>query len=472
MATAARHSPAPRTTTPRSGPAGTSDFPARGSGADFPARDSGPAAAPGASRGPGRPSGSTGSAPVHGVRRRPGRGRGRTSGDGHPGATTPGAGSSPVAEPVSVPLPSLRHFGPQWYAAVMGTASVAGAGTALGADGPHPVARPLLAAVWALAALLLVAVWAARAAHWRHHRDQARAHLLDPAVAPFYGCAAMAPLAVGMGALGPGRDIVGEGAAVPVAAALFALGCALALMAAAVVPYLLIVRHRTPPGSASPVWLLPLVAPMVAAAFAPLLAAELPPGDGRRTLLAASLGLAGASALATLVVLPAVVARLIHHGPLPLALTPSLFLVLGPLGQSATAAGYLADALPGRPYADVTAVLYGVPVTGFALLWLAVAGALVLRAVRRGLPFTLGWWAFTFPVGTCVTGAAGLAHRTELGALSAVAVALYGLLVAAWAVAGVRTVRGLFSGSLLAGPPPAPGAPSPATARTRSDSAR
>ncbi|MFE0423734.1 C4-dicarboxylate ABC transporter, partial [Streptomyces sp. NPDC058953] len=231
-------------------------------------------------------------------------------------------------------------------------------------------------------------------------------------------------------------------------------------------PYLLVVRHRPAPGSASPVWLLPLVAPMVAAAFGPLLAASAD-GETRRTLLVVSLGLAGASGLAALAVLPLVLSRLIHHGPLPLALTPSLFLVLGPLGQSTTAAGQLADALPGRPWADLVAVGYGVPVMGFALLWLALAGAMVVRAARRGLPFTLGWWAFTFPVGTCVTGAAGLAQRTGLTLLWAVAAGLYALLLAAWAVAGLRTVRGLVSGALPAAPPSTPGVPSPATARTR-----
>ncbi|MEU5975422.1 C4-dicarboxylate ABC transporter [Streptomyces sp. NPDC047315] len=374
-------------------------------------------------------------------------------------ARTPAARAGSVRS--TARLPALRHVGPQWYAAVMGTAIVASAGAAL----PLPAAaRPALVLVWTASALLLLAVATARAGHWLHHRDQARAHLLDPAVAPFYGCAAMAPLAVAAGALSVGRDVLGP-AAVPVAAALFAVGCALAVTAAVAVPYLLVVRHRPAPGTATPVWLLPLVAPMVAAAVGPLLALHLPEGEGRRTLLAASLGLFGLSLLATAVVVPLVFARLVHHGPLPLALTPSLFLVLGPLGQSTTAAGHLADAAR-VPYGDALAVLYGVPVLGFALLWLALAGAMVVRAVRRGLPFTLSWWAFTFPVGTCVTGAAGLAHRTELSAFAGLAAVLYALLVTAWAVTGVRTVRGLLSGALLRAPLPAPGAPSPATART------
>ncbi len=180
--------------------------------------------------------------------------------------------------------------------------------------------------------------------------------------------------------------------------------------------------------------------------------------------------------MATLVVLPLVFGRLVTAGPLPLALTPSLFLVLGPLGQSTTAAGHLADAAPGAVPSVSTAythgfsalaVLYGIPVMGFALFWLALAAAMVVRARRRGMGFSMGWWAFTFPVGTCATGAQGLARHTGLVALDALAVALYALLLTAWLTATAGTVRGLLSGELLAAPRPAPAAPRPTTARTR-----
>ena len=66
---------------------------------------------------------------------------------------------------------------------------------------------------------------------------------------------------------------------------------------------------------------------------------------------------------------------------------------------------------------------------GFALLWLALAAAMVVRARRRGMGFAMTWWAFTFPVGTCVTGAEGLARHTGLVAFDGLAVALYVLLV-------------------------------------------
>ncbi|MDX2525084.1 TDT family transporter [Streptomyces europaeiscabiei] len=378
------------------------------------------------------------------------------------------------ARPSTAPprrLPVLRHLGPHWYAPVMGTAIVASAGTGLPLD--IPGLRTACAALWALALVTLLVLLGARALHWTHHRDQARAHLLDPAVAPFYGCLSMALSAVGAGALVVGRDWIGVRAAVALDVVLFGAGTAVGLVAAVVVPYLMVVRHRIEPDRVTPVLLLPLVAPMVSAALGPLLVPHLPPGQARQTLLFGCLGLFGLSLLATLLVLPLVFGRLVTAGPLPLALTPSLFLVLGPLGQSTTAVGNLADAAPGAvpaPYTDgftALAVLYGVPVMGFALLWLAIAAAMVVRARRRGMGFSMAWWAFTFPVGTCATGTEGLARHTGLVALDVLAVALYALLLAAWATAAASTLRGLVSGELLAAPRPVPAEPRPTTARTR-----
>jgi C4-dicarboxylate transporter/malic acid transport protein len=364
---------------------------------------------------------------------------------------------SPPAADVGRPrVTAVRYLGPNWYASVMGTAIVATAGAGL--PGDVPGLRTACTAVWALSALMLVTLLGARALHWTHHRDQARAHLLDPAMAPFYGCLAMALLAVGGGTLVVGGDWIGTRAAVAVDAVLFTAGTAVGLAAALAIPYLMVVRHRIRADQATPVWLLPVVAPMVSAAVGPLLVPHLPPGQPRATLLLGCFALFGLSLLATFVMLPVIFGRLITAGPLPLALTPTLFLILGPLGQSTTAVGKFADFAPGvvpAPYDQgfgMLAVLYGVPVLGFALLWLGLAGALVARARRQGMGFAMTWWAFTFPVGTCVTGAESLARHTGLVAFDWLAVALYALLVAAWSVAAARTARGLVSGELLATP--------------------
>lgn len=207
---------------------------------------------------------------------------------------------------------AVRHLGPNWYASVMGTAIVATAGAGL--PGDLPGLRTFCLVVWVLSAVLLVTLLGARALHWTHHRDQARAHLLDPAAAPFYGCLAMALLAVGGATLVVGRDWIGTPAAVAVDAVLFGVGTVAALAAALAVPYLMVVHHRIRPDQATPVWLLPLVAPMVSAAVGPLLVPHLPPGQARETLLLGCFALFGLSLLATFVTLPVIFGRLLTGG--------------------------------------------------------------------------------------------------------------------------------------------------------------
>jgi tellurite resistance protein TehA-like permease len=336
----------------------------------------------------------------------------------------------------------------------MGTAIVANAGAGL--PGFHTGApRFAVTVVWAAATCWLAVVLAARAAHWRWHADQARRDILDPAVVPFYGCLSMAMTAVSAGTVIVGRDWIGTDAALGLAWPLWLVGTLIGLATTVLVPYLMMTRHDLPPGSATPAWLLPIVPPMVSAATGPQLIPHLAAGQPRETMLLGCYAMFGISLLATMLILPLIFSKLVHHKVGVATATPGLFLVLGPLGQSVTAVNKLGDVAQGvvSPQLSATlkpfAVVYGTPVLGFAMIWLLMASLIVAEAVRKGLPFALTWWAFTFPVGTCVTGATELWRHTGLTAYLWLACGLYVLLVGFWAVTATRTVRRLVSGELL-----------------------
>ncbi|WP_062526747.1 TDT family transporter [Demequina rhizosphaerae] len=337
-----------------------------------------------------------------------------------------------------VPVP------PNWFAVVMGTSIVATGAHAL------PVRVPGLDALawvfWALAGLALVAAVAATAVHLRAERGALRGYLADPAVAPFYGAPAMGLLAYGAATLLVAQPLRGHGAVV-LDGILWIGGTALGLATAVGVPVLAFTRHRVDVDAASGAWLMPVVPPMVSAATGALLLPHLD-GAAAQTMALACYAMFGASGLAAIVLITQLWSRLAHHQRGAAAAVPTLWIVLGPLGQSVTAVGLLADtAGPALGVSDhalrMFALLYGVPVMGFALLWLAIAGAITAITAREGLPFSLAFWAFTFPVGTMVTGASSLAAHTGAVALDWLAVALFALLLAGWGVAATGTARDL-----------------------------
>jgi len=203
---------------------------------------------------------------------------------------------------------------------------------------------------------------------------------------------------------------------------------------------------------------MPVVPPMVSAATGALLIPHMAPGTGRQTMLYGCYAMFGLSLVASIIIITMVWSRLAHFGTSGTARVPTLWIVLGPLGQSITAAGLLGTnaALAVDPHlADgmgVFAILYGVPVWGFAVLWIALATALTIRTLRRGMPFALTWWSLTFPVGTFVTGTTQLAVHTGLPAFRVAAAIAYVGLLGTWCLVAVQTFRGGLRGNIFAPP--------------------
>lgn len=368
-------------------------------------------------------------------------------------ASAPPAHRTGFLRELSEPGLLFAHLGPNWFASVMGTGIVTNAAATLPLG--FPGLRTAATVVWAFAVLLLLALLAAWAVHWVRHPANARGHADNPVMAQFWGAPPMALMTVGAGTLVLGGAWIGSGPALTVDWVLWTAGTLLGLVTAVWIPFRMMTTHHIAADSPFGGWLMPVVPPMVSAANGALLIPHLPTAQARLAMLLACYAMFGISLFATLFIVPQIWQRLTTHKVGPAAMVPTVWIVLGPLGQSITAANALAgDAatvLP-APYGGAAAVVglfYGVPVWGFAMVWLVLAASLTLRTARDRLPFTLTWWSFTFPVGTMVTGTSALAARVHSGLFGIGAVALYALLVVAWITVAARTARGGYTGALF-----------------------
>ncbi len=352
------------------------------------------------------------------------------------------------------PIDGQVILGPNWFASVMGTGIVAVAGATL----PFAVPAWITTLAWGLAAVLLLALLIAVPLNWARHPQNIRAIADDAIAIQFFGAPPMALMTVASATVLVGQQYLGESAAVGIAWVLWGVGTVLGLITAVAVPYRLFTSLEVRQDGAFGGWLMPVVPPMVSAAVGALLVPHVPAGELRETLLLLCYAFFGMSLVTSLIIITLIWSRLAHFGTSGSARVPTLWVVLGPVGQSITAAGALGTAALGAvapPLStalDAFAVVFGVPMWGFMLLWMPIAVALTIRAHKRSMGFALTWWSFTFPVGTCVTGTSQLAKHTDLAVFEWFAVFLYAVLLLAWVVVGVRTLRQSWRGDLLTPP--------------------
>jgi C4-dicarboxylate transporter/malic acid transport protein len=369
---------------------------------------------------------------------------------------------------LSGPVEVVRQFTPNWFTATMGTGILALAMNQFAREVPalHAVGRGL----WLFNIGLFLVCCGLYAARWIFFFDGARRIFGHSVVSMFFGAIPMGLATIINGFLIFGLPLWGQ-RAVEVAHVLWWVDVALAVLCGIVIPYLMFTRQEHTVERMTAVWLLPVVAAEVAAASGALLIPHLGDPELAMRLIIVSYGLWAFSVPLALSILVILLLRLVLHKLPHRDMAASSWLALGPIGTGALGLLLLGQDAPpvfaavGMPDVGIVArglgVIGGTILWGYGMWWLMLAVIVTVRYLREGLPFNIGWWGFTFPLGVFSLATVNLANQTQLGFLRAFGAVLVVMLAVFWCVVSLRTALGawrgdlFFSPCLMTGVPPA-----------------
>jgi len=357
------------------------------------------------------------------------------------------------------PREVIRQFTPNWFAATMGTGVLALALAQL------PVAIPGLHAVaeglWLFNILLFTLFTFAYAARWILFFDEARRIFGHSTVSMFFGTIPMGLATIINGFLLFGLPRWGDGV-IHLAEVLWWLDVAMSLACGVLIPYMMFTRQEHSIDQMTAVWLLPVVAAEVAAASGGLLAPHLVDAHAQLVVLTTSYVLWAFSLPVAFSILTILLLRMALHKLPHENMAASSWLALGPIGTGALGmlllgadapAIFAANGLPGiGEIAAGLGLVAGITLWGFGLWWMLMALLITARYLRDGIPFNLGWWGFTFPLGVYSLATLKLASTLHLGFFSVVGCVLVTLLAVMWLIVGKRTVQGAWRGELFVSP--------------------
>ncbi|KAJ9655631.1 Plasma membrane sulfite pump involved in sulfite metabolism [Neophaeococcomyces mojaviensis] len=257
--------------------------------------------------------------------------------------------------------------------------------------------------------------------------------------------------------------------AVTLAWTLWWINVVLSLTTALYLPFTIINVHHNELSNMTAIWLLPIVAPIVAAASGGIVAEVLSDPQHALWTVITSYVLLGTGFPLAMMLLTMYFHRLtIHHLP-PREVIVSVFLPLGPLGQGSFALMQLGkcalkifpkvNAFPflanNNNNVEIGAVFFavghlvGLVIWGFGLVWLFFALASISRSK---FPFNMGWWGFTFPLGVYAVSTCAIAQDLPSDFLKVIGTGLSVAVVLLWVGVGFETARRAVRGEIFFAP--------------------
>jgi C4-dicarboxylate transporter/malic acid transport protein len=360
---------------------------------------------------------------------------------------------------LSHPREVIRQFTPNWFAATMGTGILSAVLTQL------PVHIPgmfqLAEALWMLNIVLFLSFSVLYAARWVMFFDEARRIFGHSTVSMFFGTIPMGMATIINGLLTFGVPRWGQGV-LPLAEALWWLDVAMSLACGVVIPFMMFTRQEHRIDQMTAVWLLPVVAAEVAAASGGLLAPHLADSHSQFSVLITSYALWAMSVPVAFSMLTILLLRMALHKLPHESMAASSWLALGPISTGAfgmivlgadSPAIFAAHGLGGvGEIASGLGLIAGIILWGVGVWWLLMAVLITVRYLRDGIPFNLGWWGFTFPLGVFALTTLKLGAVLQLEFFSMLGSVLVAGLAMLWLVIMRRTLVGAYKGELFVSP--------------------
>ena len=353
----------------------------------------------------------------------------------------------------------IRQFTPNWFTVSMGTGVVA----LIVSEFPmlKALTWQLGTGLWYFNILLFVLFTVLYGLRWAFYPHEAKQIFQHPSMSLFLGTIPMALATILNGFLKYGQPIYGD-TAVQIAQTLWYADVVLALLVAWVVPFAMYRHQEHALQQMTAVWLLPIVACEVAASSGGLLLGHLAADTHAVAILLGSYVLWGVSVLPAFAILTILMLRLVLHKLPEKELAVSSWLALGPIGTAALALLVLGHQAPtlmaslglvqlGQLFQQ-TGILASLILLGFGLWWLGIAVLTTLHHAKQDLPFNLGWWGLTFPLGVYTLAILTLAQQLNLAFLYAVGYAFAAILMLLWSLVATKTAHGFYQGHLFFSP--------------------
>ena len=353
----------------------------------------------------------------------------------------------------------IRQFTPNWFTVSMGTGVVA----LIVSEFPmlKALTWQLGTGLWYFNILLFVLFTVLYGLRWAFYPHEAKQIFQHPSMSLFLGTIPMALATILNGFLKYGQPIYGD-TAVQIAQTLWYADVVLALLVAWAVPFAMYRHQEHALQQMTAVWLLPIVACEVAASSGGLLLGHLAADTHAVAILLGSYVLWGVSVLPAFAILTILMLRLVLHKLPEKELAVSSWLALGPIGTAALALLVLGHQAPmlmaslglaqlGQLFQQA-GILASLILLGFGLWWLGIAVLTTLHHAKQDLPFNLGWWGLTFPLGVYTLAILTLAHQLNLAFLYAVGYAFAAILMLLWSLVATKTAQGFYQGHLFFSP--------------------